>query len=253
MSISVIFVIKNGIKNGYCFWESLLSSLNFADELIISEGMSTDRTYDYVKEFVKRYKNDIKINLFRDEWEQESYHGEVISKVTERAIVKAQCDFVYNLQSDEIIADETAEYIVKLSKMNDINSAFFPFYHFLRGWAPVKGGYQEAIRLVRRGHGKLKGDAWTFCGDDLEPIYQSTNCPKPIYHFAFCFPNQNIIKDIEHYKIYTNVVEYKENMIKASKLVGMELPAYPLGDFNDFPDLARRFIGKSEYTLPFDL
>jgi hypothetical protein len=253
MSISVVFIIKNGIKNGYCFWESLLSSLNFADELIVSEGYSEDKTYDYIKEFVRRYKDDIKINLFRDEWEKESYHGEVISKVSERAIVKARCDFTYLLQADEVIADETAQYIVKVSKIEDINSVCFPFYHFLRSWVPSKGGYDKAIRMVRRGHGKLKGDGFTFFGNDLDPVYQSKNCPKPIAHFAWCFPNQNIVKDIEHYKIYTNITEYKEKMIKAAGMVGMELPPYPLGDFNDFPELARRFIGKAEYSLPFRL
>ena len=253
MSISVVFIIKNGIKNGYCFWESLLSSLNFADELIISEGFSEDKTYDYIKEFVKRYKNDVKINLFRDEWEKESYHGEVISKVSERAISKTQCDFSYLLQADEVITDETAEHIVNVSKMEDINSVCFPFYHFLRSWVPSKGGYEEAVRMVRRGHGKLKGDAWSFGPPDIEPICSAKNCPKPIFHFAYDFPNQNIVKDIEHYKIYPNITEYRDAMVKASGLIGMELPPYPLGDFNDFPELAKRFVGKAEYTLPFEL
>ena len=251
MSISVVFVIKNGILNGYCFWESLLSCLPFADEIILSEGNSKDKTYDYIKEFVNRYGSKVKIDLFRDKWEEKSYHGEVISKVTERAMERAKCDWIYLLQADEILDTKTSQYISDVSKIKNINAVSFPFYHFLRGWVPVKGGYQEAVRMARRGLGRLKGDGWTIEG--VDPVYSSSHCPKPIYHFAFVFPNSNVIKDIEHYKIYTNVVEYKSQMVSACKLVGRKLDPYPLGDFNDFPELAKRFIGKAEYPLPFEL
>lgn len=140
MSISVIFVIKNGILNGYCFWESLQSCLPFADEIVISEGHSEDKTKAYMDEFVNRYGKKVCINLYQDEWEKESYHGEVISRVSERAIAHAKCDLVFLLQADEIIDGKTAKYIIDVSKGRGISAVSFPFYHFLRGWTPVKIG-----------------------------------------------------------------------------------------------------------------
>lgn len=243
MSISVVFVVKNAIKQGYCFQESLLSCLPFADEIVISEGYSDDDTMKYLK----RFAEDNDAMLFQDEWE-ESYHGEVIAKVSERAIAKATCKWIYYLQADEIIPPETAQYIKEISDDYEHASIAFPFYHFIRSWEPAKtAAYHEAVRMVVRGCGSLKGDGWTFDGD-ICPIYPADACPKPIYHFAWVFPKQNDIKDIEHAKIYKNVTEYQEKMQKACQNPS-ELQPYPRTDFDDFPELVRRFVGKAEYPL----
>ena len=103
--------------------------------------------------------------------------------------------------------------------------------------------------MVRNGCGHLKGDAWTFTGDDIAPVYESAHCPKPVFHFAWIFPKQNDLKDIEHAKLYQNYPEYQEKMKSACKNPSKPEP-YPRTDFDDFPELARRFVGKAEYTLP---
>jgi len=72
-------------------------------------------------------------------------------------------------------------------------------------------------------------------------------CPKPIYHFAWVFPEQNIEKDVRHAQIYRNVPEYQEKMRIALK--NKEVKAYPRTEFDDFPKLARRFIGKARYDF----
>ena len=80
--ISVCFVIKNGIINGYPFWESLTSCLGFADEIIISEGYSRDNTLAYVKKFALDNKN-INIKIFNTDWNKFKFaHGETISAVS---------------------------------------------------------------------------------------------------------------------------------------------------------------------------
>ena len=244
MSISVVFVIKNAITQGYCFWESLQSCLPFADEIIISEGYSDDYTYYNVCRFKEQC--NIPITIFRDRWEEKSYCGEVIAKVSSRAIELANCEWVYLLQADEIIHENTAAQIGDLSR-DGYNSISFPFYHFIRSWEPYSTpAYRSAIRMVKRNEVKIRGDAWSF--EPVESVCPSENIVKPIYHFAWVFPVQNNAKDIEHYKMYQNVPEYKEKMHKA--LNNRNLESYPRSNFDDFPRLARRFVGLSEYTLP---
>jgi hypothetical protein len=256
-SISVVFIVKNAISQGYCFWESLESCLPFADEIIISEGYSTDKTRIYLRRFMDTYSIRVPMLMYQSKWSEKSYHGEAITKVSEEAISRATKDWVYYLQADEIIPPETAEYIKHFADNDGFssedsggyNSLALPYYHFLRSWSPSKEGYKNAIRMVKNGCGKLKGDAWTFTGDDIVPTYDSF-CPKPIYHFAWVFPSSNDIKDIEHAKLYENLPEYQDKMKEACKRLHEEKHPYELTDFDDFPELARRFVGKAEYELP---
>ncbi len=250
MSISVAFIIKNGIKQGYCFWESLQSCLPFADEIIISEGHSEDDTFKTLLSFESKYKSLLPINIFQDKWEDNSYVGEVIARVSERAIKKATCDWIYLLQADEIIHEDLAFCIKKISGSSQYNSVNFPFFHFIRSWEPYKNpAYKNAIRMIRRNKNcHLKGDAWTF--SQINPVYPANLLPKPIFHFGWVFPKQNDIKDIEHAKFYQNITEYQDKMKMACRRFKQPKTPYPRTDFDDFPKLARRFIGAAEYTLP---
>jgi hypothetical protein len=250
MSISTVFVVKNAIKQGYCFWDSLLSCLPISDEIIISEGFSSDNTWNVLLDFKNKYEKNVPITLYRDEWEEKSYHGEVIAAVSSRAFKKATKEYIYYLQADEIIHELNIWSIKKLSLSGKYNSFMFKFHHFIRSWEPSNEGYREAIRMVRNTPGiTLKGDAWTFEGL-IDPVCSSDNFAKPISHFAWVFPNSNDIKDIEHSKIYANIPEYQDKMKKACVTCLEDKNPYPVGKFNDFPRLAKRFVGKKEYTLP---
>ena len=210
-SISVVFAIKNGLKNGYCFWESLQSCLPLADELIISDGYSQDGTYEALLKFKDKYCKNIPTNLYQDEWEEKSYHGEVIAKVSQRAIDRATKEFIYYLQADEVLSEPIVNHIRSISTQGRYNSASFNFYHFQRAWSPSNEGYRDAIRMVRRSKNvKLLGDGFSF--DKCAPICHANLCNGAVFHFNWCFPRQNDFKDIEHSRIYTNIPEYSEKM-----------------------------------------
>jgi hypothetical protein len=250
-SISVVFAIKNGLKNGYCFWESLQSCLPLADELIISDGYSQDGTYEALLKFKDKYCKNIPTNLYQDEWEEKSYHGEVIAKVSQRAIDRATKEWILMVQADEIYHPLTIDYIKEIAT-KPYNAISFPFLHFLRALRPSNDGYKEAIRMVRRSKNvKLKGDGWSF--DSVEPICPSSLCKNPVFHLAWIFPKCNDIKDIEHAKLYENFPCYKEKMQLALKSLNQPKKPYPIDPnfgIENFPPLARRFIGAVEYTLP---
>jgi len=251
MSISVIFVIKNAIKNGYCFIEALQSCLPFADEIIISEGYSEDGTMDYLQKFLTKSK--VPVGIYQDRWEDKSYVGEAITKVSEINVDRATCDWVYLLQADEIIHEKLVACIKNVSNMPQYNSVMFGFNHFIKAWAPDKNpAYKEAIRMVRRKSNPiLKGDAWSFYV--AMPVYASNFLPQKIFHFPWVFPKTDDIKHIEHSNIYQNIPEYQEKMRMACRNLYTEKIPYPVDpNYDDFPELAKRFVGALEYTLPED-
>jgi hypothetical protein len=188
MSISVIFVIKNGVTQGYCFWDSLLSSLPFANEIIISDGYSGDGTFDYLIKFRERYGNQVPIHIYQEQWPDQSFHGEAIAEMSNRMIAKASGDWFYYLQADEILHEDNIPFIQDISS-SDYNSACFGFHHFLHGWTPSsEGGYTEAVRMARTDKGiLLVGDGWTLDKNFAEPICPASYFPKKIYHFASVF------------------------------------------------------------------
>lgn len=248
--ISVVFVIKNGVKQGYCFWESLLSCLPFADHIFISDGFSDDGTYDYLIKFKNKYEDLVPITLTQDKWEDTSFHGEEIANVSNKIISGVTGDWIYYLQADEVIHEDSVEHIKHIATLDRFNSVSFPFYHFIRGWEPSEEGYTESIRMIRNGRNSyLMGDAWNFEGE-INPICPAGHSPQPIFHFAWVFPKQNDVKQIEHGKLYKNHTEYQEKMQDALITIDQEKEPYPLTEFDDFPEITRRFIGKVKYELP---
>jgi len=248
-SISVVFVVKNAIKQGYCFIDSLRSCLPIADELIISEGFSEDDTLNHLCKFRTGNRRNTKIVLDQDQWPESSYHGEAITEISTRAMQRATREWIYYLQADEIIHEDTVPHIKAIAKSSEFNSASFPFHHFINKWEPAVDDkyYKEAIRMIRRGRDiSLMGDAWNFQGE-VDPICPAGHSPKPIYHFAWVFPPQNDIKNIEHAKIYKNIPEYQEKMQKACEVLDQPKQPYPRTDFDEFPRIPRRFVGKVKY------
>jgi len=61
--ISGFMTLKNVVKTGYPFVEAIAASLPVCDEFLISEGYSTDSTYEICEKLAQLNK---KIKVFRD-------------------------------------------------------------------------------------------------------------------------------------------------------------------------------------------
>lgn len=255
--ISVCFVVKNGITNGYPFWESLQSCLPIADEIVISEGNSTDDTFKVVKKFCELHPD--KAHFFRCDWNNhKTAAGEVIAKVSMEAMQKCRRQWIYYLQADELIHKDNYQVIrdVSCGKFN-CRSVYFEFAHFIGSWDPLPVGgaaYSYAIRMVKNVRDiSLIGDAWTF-GGATAPVLSAKDFPKPIYHFGWVFPKNISQKSIEQAKIYPHLPEYQakaKNAIEAIKSGQDEKKGLPMPNtFTDFPESMKRLVGQYEYTLP---
>jgi glycosyltransferase involved in cell wall biosynthesis len=260
--ISVCFVIKNGLINGYPFWESLESCLPIANEIVISDGNSVDKTYDALLKFKERYGD--KVKLFKTNWERSGIGGcgEIISVISSETMAKCSCKWIYYLQADEIIHKDNYNILKDIAseKLGNYNSVCFRYSHFIGSWKPLpRGGaaYSEAIRMVRNMKEiSLMGDAWTFKGV-IHPVFDPNKIPKPIYHFGWVFPKNIDQKNVEQAKIYPSMPDYQrkasasaENIKKGySQKNGFPKPE----DYDDYPDSMRRLIGQFEYSLPLGI
>jgi len=256
--ISVNFVIKNGVRQGYPFWESLKSCLDFADEVVISEGCSDDGTREFIDRFVKKYSDRCKFRIYEDDWEKyKSGRGELIAKISDINMRRCSYEWVYYLQADEVLHPENSNFIRSIAvDDSEFNSVSFRFAHFLGSWEPLPkngGAYNEAIRMTKNHAGiYFLGDAWNFTGK-VAPICPAGLSPKPIYHLGWVFPKNIDHKKIGHAELYSNMKVYQQGIEECRKRIEDEHEYKPIeknGKFDDYPPSIRRLFGMVAYELP---
>ena len=64
MTISGFMIVKNVVCQGYPFLEAIVSALPVCDEFLISDGFSTDHTWDALQLLKAKYP--VKIKLLQD-------------------------------------------------------------------------------------------------------------------------------------------------------------------------------------------
>jgi len=63
--ISGFMIVKNVLEQGYPFVEAIASALPICEEFLISDGYSTDGTFETIE---KISKLNSKVKVFRQEW-----------------------------------------------------------------------------------------------------------------------------------------------------------------------------------------
>lgn len=140
-TLSVVLATYNEEKN---LPSCLLSIKDLADEIVIVDGTSLDKTV----EIAKKYNAKIKITT-----NKKNFH---INK--QMAIDMATCDWILQLDADEKISPESKEEIRKiLEKEISINGYWMPRKNWFLGRFLMKGGqYPDyTIRFYKRGKGRL--------------------------------------------------------------------------------------------------
>jgi glycosyltransferase involved in cell wall biosynthesis len=139
--LSVVLATFNEEKN----LPALLKSIKtLADEIVVVDGTSTDRTVEIAKKYGA--KVIVTKNL-------SNFH---INK--QKAIDLATKDWIFQLDADERVSDElTNEIKGKLGNDQDINGYWLPRKNWFLGRFLMKGGqYPDyTLRLYRKGKGHL--------------------------------------------------------------------------------------------------
>jgi glycosyltransferase involved in cell wall biosynthesis len=109
MAISAFMVVRDVASQGYPFIEAIASAIPICDEFLVSDGYSTDGTWEALQILGTIYPG--KIQLFRDRWRGSTRHGGIIATMTN--VLKRRCRFEYclNLQANEIVHEAAAAQI----------------------------------------------------------------------------------------------------------------------------------------------
>ncbi len=141
--ISVVLAVYNEEEN---LKDCLNSVKKLADEIVIVDGGSTDKTLEIAREFNAKI---IKTNNLPN------FH---INK--NKAIEASSKDWILQLDADEVVTEELVKEIkLEISKHSVINGFWIPRKNYFLSRFLTKGGqYPDyTLRLYRIGKGKLPG------------------------------------------------------------------------------------------------
>ena len=140
LSLSIVIITKNEESN----LARTLQSVTWADEIVIVDSGSTDRTCEIAESFHAKF--------FVEEWK-----GFAAQKNS--ALQKATGDWVLSLDADEEVEPALADEIRQTLSANPSASGFWiPRKNFFLGrWIRHGGFYPDPkLRLFRRGAGKFE-------------------------------------------------------------------------------------------------
>src|SRR5579885_2218265 len=80
VTISGFMILKNVVSQGYPFIEAITAALPICDEFLISEGYSSDKTWEALQILERKFSG--KVRLFRDEWRGKTERGEILATMT---------------------------------------------------------------------------------------------------------------------------------------------------------------------------
>ena len=142
-TISVVLAVYNEEEN---LSKCLSSVRDFANEIILVDGGSTDKTIEIAKKF--------NANIIYAKDNPQNFH---INKNI--AIDLASNDWILQLDADEVVPQALAEEIKEVSRETEKNGYWIPRKNLFLGRYLTKGGqYPDyTLRLYRRGMGRLPG------------------------------------------------------------------------------------------------
>jgi len=165
LPVSVIVITKNEEKR----LASCLESVSFAEDIVVLDSGSQDKTIEIAKSFGCR--------VFVEEWK-----GSGLQR--QSAVEKTLYKWVLNIDADERIPYETAEVIMNIVKNPQASAYSFPRKNIFRGkWIKHCGWWPDRVtRLFDKDKGRFKPvmahPQWVTEGKVI-------NLNVPIEHYSF--------------------------------------------------------------------
>ncbi|WP_115707459.1 glycosyltransferase family 2 protein [Legionella sainthelensi] len=171
MTLSVIIITKNEEQN----IRRCLESVQFADEIIVLDSGSTDSTVAIAKEYTG--------NVYSTDWP--GYGAQ-----KQRALSKAQCDWVLNLDADESVSQELQQEMIRAMASDSADAFRVAIQMYF---------YNQPLRYSSspKRHARLFKRANAYFSDDI--VHEKIVLPdgarigkikSPIMHHSF--------KDVSH-------------------------------------------------------
>ena len=198
MKVSCFSFLRDGVRLGYPFEESIRSALPLCDEFIIAVGSSDDGTWERLQAM-----GEPKLKLLSTHWnEQCRSHGFVYGQ--QKMIAQYNCtgDWAFYLEGDEVLHENDLERI--RSGMEhyledpEVEALAFDYYHFYGDPDHLhisSQAYRRATRIIRNRLRTIAPDGlyWAVIRDKTwygGRNKRRTRYPKaaalntPIYHYG---------------------------------------------------------------------
>jgi len=154
MKVSACTFVKNAVKFGYPFLESVKSVLPLVDEFVICLGDSEDNTNELIASIQSE-----KIKIIHSVWDKNlRVGGKVLAMETDKALdaVSADSDWIFYIQADEVVHEKY--YLTIIAAMQQykddkrVEGLLFKYYHFYGSYRYIGDGrawFLKEIRIIR--------------------------------------------------------------------------------------------------------
>lgn len=158
MKISLFSFLRNGVKLGYPFEESIQSAMPLADEFVIALGPSDADEQGGTRAVLQRLQAEhAKLRVIEVQWnETMKTKGFVYGQ--QKMLAQSQCsgDWAFYLEADEVLHEEDLDQIDTAMRRHLLNPSVealvFDYHHFFGSpqWlAKSPGWYRRAPRIIR--------------------------------------------------------------------------------------------------------
>ena len=185
MKVSGFSIIRDGVRFGYPFVESIRSVLPLVDEFVLAVGKSSDETLQVAREI-----HSPKLRIIETVWDENLRRGgQVMARQTNLALDQCTGDWCFYIQADEVIHEEDYPRIRAAMEQHlnnrRVEGLGFRYRHFYGSYRLINPlPYRRQIRIVRGGIGvRSVGDACGFARADRKLRGKQTGAQ--MYHYGW--------------------------------------------------------------------
>ena len=200
MKVSGFTFLKNGVKLGYPFVQSIKSALPLVDEFVIALGPCDDDTEAQINAI-----GDSKIRIIHTQWcENMRDRGYIYGQ--QKMIAQFNCtgDWCLYIEGDEVLHQDEIENIrSRMSKYKDVDEVeaiFFDFFHFY-GDTNTLGisGYRRAPRIIKSSVRSYAPDGLFFVVMDKNKkgrYPRAVHAGGSVYHYGHVRPKSKMAQKV---------------------------------------------------------
>ncbi len=185
MKVSGFSIIRDGVRFGYPFLQSIRSILPLVDEFVLAVGKSRDQTLE-----LARSLDSPKLRIIETVWDESLRRGgQVMAQQTNLALDQCTGDWCFYIQGDEIIHEQDYDRISESMQRHllhkRVEGLSFRYRHFYGSYRLINPlPYRRQIRIVRRSTAvRSVGDACGFGIDGRKLRSKPTGAE--VYHYGW--------------------------------------------------------------------